>query len=249
MSAADRWLRRFHPAPDARVRLVCFPHAGGSASAFHWLSERLAPQVEVLAVQYPGRQDRRHEPLVDDVLALARSAYETVAGLGGEPPALFGHSMGATLAYEVARLLEHEAGVRPRALFVSGRRAPSRIRPERVRFGDDEALVAELNRLSGTDLRVLGDEEMRRLVLPVVRADYTAIERYRRPPGPDPTCPLWVLAGDADPLTTLDEAGDWERHTTAGATLRVFPGGHFFIDRHQREIGDLVAGALTVRTG
>ena len=245
---ADTWLRRFHPAPDARVRLVCFPHAGSSASYYHAMSGLLAPEIDVLAVQYPGRQDRRHEPPADDVLDLAGRIFAVLRDQDGPPPALFGHSMGATVAYETARLLEHRAGVRVRALFVSGRRAPSRVRAEHVPLGDDDAVVAELRRLSGTDLRALEDAEMRRLVLPVVRADYAAIERYRRPPGPDPACPISVFTGDADPLTTVEEAWAWTAHSAAGVDVRVFPGGHFFIDDHQKEIAELVAAALGTRT-
>ncbi|MEV5829038.1 alpha/beta fold hydrolase [Spirillospora sp. NPDC052242] len=239
----DLWLRRYSPAPEAPVRLVCFPHAGSSASYYHWTAGRLAPAVDVLAVQYPGRQDRRHEPPIEDVLVLAGHVYEELLGLetpDGTALALFGHSMGATVAYEVARLLEHKAGIRLRRLFVSGRRAPSRTRTERVRLGDDEQVAAELMRLSGTDARLLADPELRELFLPVVRADYAAIETYRRPPGPDPTCPLTVLVGDADPLTTVEEARAWDAHTPGGAQVRVFPGGHFFLDDHREEIARVI---------
>ncbi|WP_067456465.1 thioesterase II family protein [Actinomadura macra] len=244
--AGDLWLRRYHPAPDARVRLVCFPHAGGSASGYYTMSARLAPDVEVLAVQYPGRQDRRREPPVTDIADLAGRVFEALAQ---EPPdrplALFGHSMGATVAYEVARLLAHRSGVRPHTLFVSGRRAPSRVRPENVHAGDDDGVLAELERLSGTDARLLRDPELRELILPVVRADYTAIERYRRRPGPEPGCPIVVLVGDADPLTTIDEARAWAGHSEAPVHVRVFAGGHFYIEDHLDAVVEVLAERLT----
>ncbi|QXJ23877.1 thioesterase [Actinomadura graeca] len=243
--AGDLWLRRYHPAPDARVRLACFPHAGGSASGYHGMSARLAPEVEVLAVQYPGRQDRRREQPVTDIAELAG---QVVGALDGEPSdrplALFGHSMGATVAYEVARLLEHRRGIRPHTLFVSGRRAPSRVRPENVHAADDDGVLAELERLSGTDARLLQDPELRELILPVVRADYGAIERYRRAPGPEPGCPVVVLVGDADPLTTVEEARAWADHSAAPVDVRVFPGGHFYLEDHLEAVVEVVAGRL-----
>ncbi|MUN39465.1 thioesterase II family protein [Actinomadura litoris] len=248
--AGELWLRRYHPAPEARVRLACLPHAGGSASGYHALSAWLAPEVEVLAVQYPGRQDRRREPPVTDIATLAGHVAEA---LGGEPAdrplALFGHSMGATVAYEVARLLEHRSGTRPHTLFVSGRRAPSRVRPENVHAGDDERVLAELERLSGTDSRLLRDPELRELILPVVRADYTAIERYRRPPGPEPGCPIVVLVGDADPLTTIEEARAWAAHSAIPVDVRVFPGGHFYLEDHLDAVAEVLTGYLTAPAG
>jgi pyochelin biosynthesis protein PchC len=246
MSGAEElWLRRYHTARDARVRLVCFPHAGGSASGYHAMSARLAPAVEVLAVQYPGRQERRREAPVTDLPDLAEHIFQVLDEARPDRPlAFFGHSMGATVAYEVARLLEHRSGVRLHTLFVSGRRAPSRVRSERVHAGDDDSVMAELVRLSGTDARLLRDAELRELILPVVRADYAAIERYRRPPGPEPTCPIVVLVGDADPLTTVEEAGAWADHAAAAVDLRIFPGGHFYLDDHLDEVAEVVAGHL-----
>src|SRR4051794_9909349 len=135
----ELWLRRFHPAPQAAARLVCLPHAGGSASYYHPLSAALSPAVEAVAVQYPGRQDRRSEPLVDDLLVLADRLADALADEPG-PLALFGHSMGAVLAFEVARRLERE-GREIAALFVSGRRAPTAHRDEWLhRVGDAELL-------------------------------------------------------------------------------------------------------------
>src|ERR1700712_4687720 len=115
------WIRRFHESPGASARLVCFPHAGGAATYFYPLSRTLAPSIEALAVQYPGRQDRRAEPCVDDIHELADLVAPALLEWADRPLALFGHSMGATLAFEVAGRLE-KAGVRPAGLFVSGRR-------------------------------------------------------------------------------------------------------------------------------
>jgi surfactin synthase thioesterase subunit len=240
------WFRRFHPAARPRARLLCFPHAGASASAYFAMSAALAnaePKLDVVAVQYPGRQDRRREPLIDDIPTLADRIHDALDGWTDLPIALFGHSMGATVAFEVARRLE-KAGTAIRALFVSGRRAPSRARPERVHLGDDASVIAEVERLSGADARILRDPEMARFLLPALRADYRAIERYRCPEAARLGCPISVFTGDADPLTTVDEAAAWDDHTTEAATLDVFPGGHFFVNAHVDRIAALVRDRL-----
>jgi pyochelin biosynthetic protein PchC len=230
-ASTGSWIRRFHPAPDARTRLVCLPHAGGSATFYFPVSRAMSPGVDVLAVQYPGRQDRRTEPCVEDLGRLAELVTEALRPWLDRPFALFGHSMGATVAFEVARRLEDD-GVSPLAVFASGRRAPSCHRDERVHLADDRGLVAELTRLSGTNSQMLDDGDALRMILPAVRADYRAAETYRYRPGPPLACPIVALTGDADPHVTLDEARSWAAHTTADFDLAVYPGGHFFLTDH-----------------
>lgn len=246
----DAWLRRFAvPATDAADgQVVCFPHAGGSAAYYHPMARALAPAVELLAVQYPGRQDRRHEPCLDRITDLAGAVAGHLAERLREPAVLFGHSMGALVSFEVARALE-ERGVRLRALVVSGRRAPSRTRDENVHRLDDDGIVAELARLSGTGSAVLSDPEIMRAALPAIRADYRAVETYRPDGMPRVGCPLLVLTGTEDPQVTVDEARDWERHTTGPCEVRPFPGGHFFLERHASAIIDLVRSRLRAAPG
>lgn len=111
-SGDPEWFRLFSSAPDAAVRLLCLPHAGGSASFYFPVAQALSPSVEVLAVQYPGRQDRRMEPLIDDIHTLADRITEELSAYRDKPLALFGHSMGAVLGFEVAQRLE-ERGTGP----------------------------------------------------------------------------------------------------------------------------------------
>ncbi|MEU3962680.1 alpha/beta fold hydrolase [Streptomyces buecherae] len=238
------WIRRFHPAADDAVRLVCFPHAGGSASFYFPVSAQLSPAVDVRAVQYPGRQDRRAEPTIDDLHRLADALVPALGPLADRPLAFFGHSMGAVVAYEVALRLA-AAGAPPLVrLFVSGRRAPSRVRAESVHERDDQGIVAELQRLSGTDAGLLDDPETRAMILPAIRGDYRAIETYRVTPGSTVRAPLSVLVGDSDPQVTLDEARAWSEHTTGPVDLRVFSGGHFYLSERSGEVIRLVADEL-----
>lgn len=243
----ELWCRRFAPAPDAAHRLVCFPHAGGSASYYRPVASALSPGVDVVAVQYPGRQDRRNEPLIDDIGMLADEVHKVLRGWDDRPLTFFGHSMGALLAFEVARRFEDE-GSGPVRLFASGRRAPSRHRDENVHRRDDAGIIEEITSMSGTDGRLLQDEELIRMILPALRGDYRAVETYRCPPGATVGCPVTALVGDSDPKTSIDEARDWEKHTTAEFDLRVFPGGHFYLDSRAADVLKVLAEHCTART-
>ncbi|MFR9731781.1 thioesterase II family protein [Saccharopolyspora sp. MS10] len=229
--AADtaKWIRRFNPAPEAGARLVCFPHAGGAASYYFPMAKQLAPSIEVLAVQYPGRQDRRSEPCLGSVQELAEQAFARLEPWAGERLALFGHSMGASVAFEVARLLE-ASGTPPRVLFASGRSAPPRTRNEGVHALPDAEFLRALRELDGTQSAALESEELMRLALPALRADYRAAETYSYRPGPPLHCPISVLVGTGDAKVTADEARDWAAHTTGQFRFHPFPGGHFYLN-------------------
>ncbi|MFI1580950.1 thioesterase II family protein [Embleya sp. NPDC020630] len=246
-SVSDTWIRRFHPAADRVPRLVALPHAGGSASFWFPLSAALKERVEVLGVQYPGRQDRRTEPLIDDIETLAERITEALDPWLDEqlPLILFGHSMGAVLGFEVARRLR----IPPAALIASGRRAPDRQRDERVHLLDDAGLAAELRSMSGTDASLLANDEVLQMVLPALRADYRAIETYRCTPGAPLECPITVLIGDRDPKVTLDEATAWRDHTNGTFALHTFTGGHFYLTEHQAAVTARIADAIDAVTG
>ncbi|MDM4723035.1 alpha/beta fold hydrolase [Micromonospora sp. WMMA1363] len=244
----ETWLRRYHPAPDGETRLVCLPHAGGSASFFHPLSKALAPAVEVLAVQYPGRQDRRHEPAVDNIPDLADQILDALRHLDDRPLALFGHSMGAVLGYEVALRMRPAGLPSPVHLVVSGRRAPSRYRDEEVRPLSDDRIVSELRTLNGTEPVMLADPELREMILPAVRSDYQAIETYRHDPDRSVDCPVTVLTGDRDRRVSLDEARAWAEHTTGPMDLKVLPGGHFFLVDRSEDVIAILRKELSGRT-
>ncbi|MFE9850762.1 thioesterase II family protein [Streptomyces sp. NPDC005576] len=244
-SGTSLWLRRYHAADADAVTLVCFPHAGGSAGYFHPFSAALAPSVGVVAVQYPGRQDRYAEPCVEDLGELAEAIHRQLLTLPG-PLAFFGHSMGASLAFEVARRRELCGERAPSMLFLSGRRAPDTRRAvtEAVHALDDAGLLARIKRLGGTHTQLLDDPEILGLVLPAVRGDYRAIENYRCPPGTVLRSPITVLTGSEDPLTTAEEADAWRLHTASTCTVHTFPGGHFFLDPESRAVLATVSGTL-----
>lgn len=263
MSAADKggtaaWLRRFHGEGPGDRRIVFFPHAGGSASYFFPLSRHLPSEAETFAVQYPGRQDRRAEPPAGTVAELAGGVLAALDALDGPavPTVFFGHSLGAVVAFEVARRLESRlygggdgAGrAGPAALIVSGRRAPSRQTAESVHLLADAGLLTELARLGGTEERVLGDEDLVRMILPAVRADYRALAAYSESWSESAwqpvTCPIVVLVGDGDPVVPVADALVWEEFTTGGFESEVFPGGHFYLSRHQERVAESIRRVL-----
>lgn len=224
----DPWLRRFHPSPDARATLVAFPHAGGSASYFHRLSALLAPAVEFFAVQYPGRQDRRLEPSLDSVHALAEGVLPSLALLPDRPLALLGHSLGASVAFETTRRLR-AAGREPHILFASGRPGPRAHRSYEIHKLSDAAFVATIRRMNGTDTRLLDDPEFVAMVLPSLRTDYRAAETYRYVESDPLSCAIVALHGDADDFVPCYDLRDWALETTGTFDLHVLRGGHFYL--------------------
>ncbi|MDV9178012.1 alpha/beta fold hydrolase [Streptomyces sp. W16] len=232
--SADRiWLRRLSnrtvPAAEPRARIVCFPHAGGSARFFLPWVPLLPPSVELWAVQYPGRDDRIAHPLARSLEQLVLPVADLLTEWHRSPLVLFGHSLGATVAYEVARVLRSRRPAAIQRLFVSGRTAPSAHRPGTVHHYDDDRLAAELARPGGTDPELLADPGIRELVLPVVRADFRLAETYRHRPGPQLTCPVTAFVGDGDPAATPATTADWRDCTSGPFDLHVLPGDHFYL--------------------
>lgn len=243
------WLRRWVVRPGARLRLVCLPHAGGAASFYRAWAALLSPDVELIAAQYPGREDRWNDRLVDRMDQLVTAVADSLLPVTDRPYALFGHSMGSAVAWELAHALRERGRPGPRRLFASGRQAPGTARPGDVHRRGDDALRAELERLGGTHHEVLADPEMRAAVLGYIRNDYRLIETYRPGSRPPLDCPIDVLAGDADPELRLtrddDQAGGWAALTSARTTVQVFPGGHFYLSSQRERVVSTVLRRLS----
>ncbi|MEU3838528.1 alpha/beta fold hydrolase [Streptomyces sp. NPDC028635] len=222
------WYRCFAPRPEARMRLLCFPHGGGSASAYRDWPALLPGTVEVHAVQYPGHADRIGEPLHTDLHLLADAAADAARPLLGKPFALYGHSLGALVAYETALRLE-AAGHRPVRLVVSGMPPPHRVRPGTVHLADDAGLLAELRRLGGLPHEVAAHPDLLAMVLRTARADYALGERYRQRTGARLSAPVTVHRATGDPELTAEEAAQWAGVTDGEVRWQTFPGGHFHL--------------------
>jgi surfactin synthase thioesterase subunit len=223
-----RWLHCPVPLPDPARRLVCFPHAGGSAAFFRDWGGRL-PGTEVHTVRYPGRAERIDDPPATDLRVLAHAIAGAVEPLADRPLVLFGHSMGAAVALETARALERR-GVRPAHLVASGSRDapyPDPVDPDAEDDGDDAAVVARLLALGGTDPELAADPEFQALVLPYVRDDGRLFHSYRpRPDDPPLSCPVTTIVGDADADADLRP---WSTLTTAAHREHLVEGDHFYL--------------------
>lgn len=239
----NTWLRVHTPRPRARIRLVCFPHAGGAASAFRDWGALLPAAIEVAVVQYPGRQDRLGDPLPQSIAELAACTAAAVGERLDRPTAFLGHSMGATVSFEAARLLQPRFPTPLVRLFASARKAPSHCRPNGLRLHDAE--VKELVRsLGGEGAALLENEELARLVLPVLRHDLSMVEGYRYSPGAPLTCPITAIVGKEDPSVTRADAERWAACTMAACRVRELDGDHFYFEKSPRDVTDLLVKEL-----
>ncbi|WP_410877185.1 thioesterase II family protein [Nocardia sp. A7] len=237
-TAATEWVRLLRPGTSACGRLTCFPPGGGSATFYRALARHIGAGVEVTAVQYPGRQDRLDDPAITDLHVLADRIAADIARQPGPARTLFGHSMGATVAYETALRLA-VAGQPIAALIVSGRPAPEFVETARLHQATDGALIDDLERLANdpAPVRLLRTEPgLADLVLPAVRADYEAVETYRHRPGPLLSCPVVALVSTEDPTTTVAQAEQWRSVTDGPFSLRTFGGGHFYLDEQHAAV-------------
>ncbi|MER6470631.1 thioesterase II family protein [Streptomyces collinus] len=242
MKGEDPWIRPLRGAAQPRARVLFFPHAGGAAS-FYAPFARLFPEgYHVAAVQYPGRQERFGEPLVESVEGLADRVVPSLRRWAAEPVplVLVGHSMGASVAFESVLRLGRAGASGQCRLVVSGRAAPSRPR-ETPACDTDQEILDHIAGLGGTDAAVIRDPDLMDLFLPALRNDYRAVTRYRPAPDAVVDTPLLCLTGDRDPRVAPDEAAAWKSHTSAGFRLEILPGEHFFLTDHPDTVVRLVA--------
>ncbi|MBH5386160.1 thioesterase II family protein [Bradyrhizobium diversitatis] len=231
------------------MRLLCLPYSGGSAM-FYARWRRLLPSwIDVRPVEWPGRGARMDEPLATDPHVLAAKLASELGGQLDGPYALFGHSLGAVIAFELAHGLLDRGAAAPAVLFASGAEAPAVRDGSRWREPlSDDALMKELRNLQGTPDEALSNAELMRSALPVLRADFLMCGAYVYRPRRALPCPVHVFAG-ADDETDREALETWRRETSASFTLDVLPGHHFFIHTQQAELIERIGAALARRSG
>lgn len=230
------------PNPSAVLRLFCFPYAGGAARTYRPWAQTLPLEIDVCALEVPGRGNRLREPPPTKISQAVDLIGKEIVSLLDRPYAFFGHSMGAILGFEVARLLRRRAQQLPTHLFVSGHRAPQVPKTEPFTYNLPEVeFIEELHRLNGTPVEVLEHPDMMRIMMPLLRADFESIQTYSYTHEPPLDCPITVLGGLSDPDVSRETLEPWREQTTAAFNLKMFPGDHFFLHQEQTRILRVIA--------
>jgi surfactin synthase thioesterase subunit len=242
------WWVTFFPRPKTvYLRLFCFPYAGGGASVFRkWPETFVKYGIEICAVQPPGRESRISERPLKSLFSLVHAMAAGLASSFDVPFAFFGHSMGALICFELARTL-HLAGCQlPEHLFVSGARAPHVPCVERRLHlqADNEFIRQVADRYGGLSPAVLAEQELIDLLLPALKADFTAYETYEYREGSPLAVPITSFGGRSDPLVRQAELEAWRRHTDRHFTLKLFNGDHFFLNTERGAVIESILGQL-----
>lgn len=217
--------------PAAKMRLFCFPYAGGNATIFRGWQRLFPDAIEICPLQYPGRGNRLREPPFTSAGPLAADITQALIPFLDLPFAFFGHSMGAILAFEVTRELRKRLKPQPFHLFLSAARAPQFRSPDPPVYDLPEpAFIEELRRLNGTPPEVLENAELMALMLPMLRADFALSQSYAFVPEGGPlSCPLSVYGGTDDPSFSTAELEGWREQTAGAFALHMFQGDHFYL--------------------
>lgn len=231
---SNPWIHFFKPREEAAVRLFCLPFSGGGTQSFSGWAERLPSGIELCAIQLPGRETRMREAPFSDVHALIDAMTPALEHWLDKPMVLFGHSMGALIAYELAQRLQHEHACPPQCLIVSGRVAPHRSLPQSaVSKLPQSEFISRLRQLHGTPDELLNNTELMELITPTLRADFALNEEYSHRVGVRLQCDILAFGGTNDPQAGRAAISDWRDVTEGRFQLRMVPGDHFFIQSAQ----------------
>lgn len=244
-SVATPWLLCPRPRPQARLRLFAIPYAGRGPSLFRAWTEQLPDDVELCLIHLPGREQRFSEPACTRLETLLDHLIPALCPWLDRPWAVFGHSMGALIGFELARRLMHQQRQAPLHLFVSGYPAPHLARPASLLYTlPDAALKEALQGSGGTPKEILAHPELLDLLLPTLRADVTLCATYHYQAGEPLSCPLSVFGGWADRMVAPETLDAWQQQTTAACTVKLFPGDHFFLHREETALVDALGHDL-----
>lgn len=229
-ATSDPWTVYARPNPQARLRLFCFPYAGGSASIYRSWSAQLPAEVALYPIQIPGRETRLLEQPFTQIDALIPALAQALRPHLGMPFAFFGHSMGALVSFELARYLRDSRAPTPIHLFASGRRAPQIPSADPPIYHLPEAeFLAEVRRYNGTPDDVLENAELMQVVLPALRADFTLLETYAYRPGEPLACAISAFGGLDDHRVSQEALTAWREQTRGAFRMRMLEGDHFFL--------------------
>lgn len=230
-AAKNRWLSFANGAPNGRPLLFCLPFAGGGASFYRPWTQFAPKAFSMVFVQPPGREERMFERPFERMPDVVHSAADALLPFLRQPYALFGHSMGGMIAYELVQELRRRKAPLPMHLFVSGAPAPHRAEEIPAIYDLPEAqLFDEINRrYGGLPAEVLQSRELLDLLLPRLRADLAITGTYAYKDNPPLTCPITAFGGENDETVSPDMIDAWREHTVSSFRSEIYPGGHFFL--------------------
>jgi medium-chain acyl-[acyl-carrier-protein] hydrolase len=241
----EAWFAISQPRPNAKLRLFCFPYAGGGSVVFYNWPNFFGPDIEVVAVRLPGRETRFIEKPFTRMAHLISALIPVMRPLMDRPFAFFGHSMGARIAFELTRTLRRQQLPNPIHFFASGHVAPHL--PEKdpgLHLLSDQAFIEKIKEYDGIPDMILDNPEILNFFLPMLRADIELIKTHCISEDRPFACPLTAFGGMRDPKVSKEEITAWQMHTRTAFKWHMFPGGHFFIQEHQKELLALILNDL-----
>jgi medium-chain acyl-[acyl-carrier-protein] hydrolase len=242
---SSTWFTNLRPNREARLRLFCFPYAGGASTIFRQWPQRLPANVQVSAAQLPGRGPRTREAPFKSLPALVEQITLAIEPHLDRPFAFFGYSLGAIVAFELARRLRQQGGLEPLRLFVAACRAPQIPETHEPTYNLPEPeLLDRLRRLNGTPKEVLEHPELIQLMLPLLRADFEMVETYAYAAAPPLRSPISAFGGLHDQEVKREHLEAWRDQTTGDFNIRMFEGDHFFIHQAEPLLLDVIAREL-----
>jgi medium-chain acyl-[acyl-carrier-protein] hydrolase len=241
------WIVGGRLTPNARCRLFCLPHSGSGASQFSLWKNSLPPILDICPIQLPGRENRLRETPFTQIRPIAENLAEALKPFLDRPYILYGFSLGALIAFELARQLRRQKVDPPVSLYALARPAPHLPQTKHpLHQLPDGIFVTELiRRYNGMSPLILQDRELMQLLLPTLRADFTALETYVYQDEGPLACPIRAFGGNLDTTATEDELRAWRLHTEASFELKVFPGDHFFVRNNQQAILRSISDQVT----
>lgn len=244
----NRWITCPFPQPEAVLRIFCLPFAGGGASIYRGWGKLLGPAVEVCPIQLPGRENRFSEPAFKEAQALAQALASQLQLYSDKPFVIYGHSMGALVAFELTRVLKANGMTMPQSLILGAHRAAHLPRTRETLYNlDDKTFIERLQRFGGFPQEVLDSADLLQFLMPTLKADFTLCDTYSYSDQQPLDCPIHIFSGSADPEAPPTVMEAWRQHTSADAHLHIFEAGHFFIRSDLEQVIDTLKTLLPLQ--